>query len=89
VCLLMTIVVVFRLSADLEGPGDLGTSSSVGLDGFTSSSAARTTSKTCKYRSHHYHVIAISRFPRVTNRNDLNKESHSCEMLVTPLWTWN
>jgi hypothetical protein len=45
VCLLITMVVVFR--SVLGPPGDLGTNSSVGLEGlFTSNSAALTTSNT-------------------------------------------
>lgn len=45
VCLLITIVVVFK--SDFGPPGDLGTCISVGLEGlFTSRPAALTTSKT-------------------------------------------
>jgi hypothetical protein len=48
VCLLITMVVVFR--SVLGPPGDFGTSISVGLEGlFTNSSAALTTSNTYRY----------------------------------------
>ena len=89
VCLLITMVVVFR--SVLGPPGDFGTSISVGLEGlFTNNSAALTTSNTWRWSEsdkkvgRHIHMIHTWAFSMVMPTQEVRKNLQIYELLFQP-----